>query len=507
MPDCRVIQHSRGLVIAACVLAVCLLAPLVSSAQETGAAAVTAPPAPDSPLLERIRAAAAQTTPAAAAQYAPAAAVHIPDYQSPECPGCPKLSWGKALLGTEGVNLMFSLLNMATRSGEERDQFKVTPKTWWENLKYGYIFDDNNFKVNQFGHPYQGGMYFNAGRANGLNYWESAMMSALGSFTWECCGETNRGSINDFYATTMGGMVLGEVFHRMAGLVRDNMATGGRGKKELLATVIDPVGGAMRAINGEWGTVKANPPDQRPDYLGVSAQAGAIWRGAAGTLQEAKAYPYLEIDFLYGDPIKSAWKKPFDAFQAQFVLGGGAGFSEFNVSGRLWGKPLKDTPTSATRLQINQGYLFVSNPAYDLGGQSAGASVMYWKSLGSRSAVLLNVSGSFFPLVAISAEHVDVNERTYDYGPAPAASVFLAIRHREEPVLKLFYTSAYINAVNGSGGSHVVQMVQGRLAWPLTKRFSAGGSYSLFMRNSYYPTDPDTYTRYPESRIFLGVRF
>ena len=500
MPDCRVIQHSRRRVIAACVLAVCLLAPLLASAQEATVTTAAPPaPAPDSPLLERIR--------AAAAQEAPVAAVRVPDYQSPECPGCPRLSWGRALLGTVGVNVMFNLLNLATRSGEERDQFKVTPKTWWSNLKYGYIFDDNQFRVNQFGHPYQGGMYFNAGRANGLNYWESAMMSAMGSFTWECCGETNRGSINDFYSTTMGGMVLGEVFHRMAGLVRDNMATGGRGKKEFLATAIDPVGGAMRAINGEWGKVKANPPDQRPDFLGVSAQAGAIWRGAAGTLQEAKAYPYLELDFLYGDPIKSAWKKPFDAFQAQFVLGGGSGFSEFNVSGRLWGKALKDTPTSATRFNINQGYLFVSNPAYDLGGQSAGASVMYWKSLGSRSAILLNVSGSFFPLAAISAEHVDVNERTYDYGPAPAASVFLAIRHRDEPVLRLFYTSAYINAVNGSGGSHVVQMVQGRLAWPLTKRFSAGGSYSLFMRNSYYTADADTYTRYPESRIFLGVRF
>jgi len=508
VPDCRLIQHPRGRAIAASVLALSLLAPVVSFAQQTGAATVTATPAPDSPLLERIRAAAAaQATPVAAAQGSPAAAVRIPDYQSPECPGCPKLSWGKALLGTEGVNLMFNLLNLATRSGEERDQFKVTPKTWWENLKYGYIFDDNQFGVNQFGHPYQGGMYFNAGRANGLNYWESAMMSAMGSFTWECCGETNRGSINDFYSTTMGGMVLGEVFHRMAGLVRDSTVTSGRTKKELLALGIDPIGGAVRAINGDWGKVQPNPPDQRPDSLAVFAQTGAIWRGAAGTLQEAKAYPYLEIDFFYGDAVKSAWKKPFDAFQAQFVLGGGKGFSEFTVVGRLWGTPLKDTPTSATRFNINQGYLFVSNPAYDLGGQSVGSMVAYWKSLGSRSSMLLSVAGSFLPLAAISAEHVDVNERTYDYGPAVGASVMLAIRHRDEQVLRLFYNTSYLNAVNGSDASHTVQMIQSRLSWPLTKRLSAGGSYSLFIRNSYYKVEADTYTKYPESRVFLGVRF
>jgi hypothetical protein len=497
--DRRAPRTFRGRVIATAVLAACLTAPLLASAQEAGAAATPVPAVPDSTLLERIR--------SAAAQEAPAPVVRIPDYQSPECPGCPRLSWGRALLGTVGVNVTFNLLNLATRSGEERDQFKVTPKTWWENLKYGYIFDDNQFRVNQFGHPYQGGMYFNAGRANGLNYWESAMMSAMGSFTWECCGEKNRGSINDFYSTTMGGMVLGEVFHRMAGLVRDNMATGGRSKKELMALAIDPVGGAVRAINGDWGKVKPNPPDQRPDFLGVEAQTGALWRGAAGSLDQAKAYPYLELDFAYGDPVKSAWKKPFDAFQAQFVLGGGAGFSEFNVHGRLWGRPLADTPTSATRLDITQNYVFLSNPAYDLGGQSVGASITYWKSLGRRSSILLTAAGSFFPLAAISAEHVDINERTYDYGPAPVAAVLLVLRHRDDNVLRLFYNSAYLNAVNGSGANHVVQMIQGRLAWPLTNRLSVGGSYSLFIRSSYYPTESDTYTQYPESRVFLGVRF
>jgi hypothetical protein len=516
VPDMSVDRRPWGRLAVAALLAAMLLTlvPIASSAQETGPPAGSGPaaataagtgiPAPDSTLLERIRAAAAAQ--ALDAQAATAPEVRIPDYESPECPGCPRLSWGRALLGTTGINVAFNLVNLAFRP-DAREEFQVTPKTWWENLKYGYIFDDNQFAVNQFGHPYQGGMYFNTGRANGLNYWESSVLAAMGSFTWECCGETNRGSINDFFSTTLGGMVLGEVFHRMAGLVRDNTATSGRTKKELMALVIDPIGGATRAINGDWGKVKPNPPDQRPEFLGVSAQAGAIWRGAAGTLDQAKAFPYLELDFVYGDPIKSEFRKPFDAFQAQFVLGGGKGFSEFNVNGRLWGTPLKDTPTSATRLNINQGYLFVSNPAYDLGGQSVGTSVVYFRSLGSRTSMLLSVSGSFLPLAAISAEHVDVNERTYDYGPAAAASVVLAVRHRDEAVLRLFYNSSYINAVNGSGADHVVHMFQGRAAWPLTRRFSAGASISTFVRNSYYAGNPDTFTRYPESRVFLGVRF
>jgi len=476
-------------------LLVCVPAP----ARAQGPAAATAAASvPDAPLLERIR--------VAAEQEAAAAVTRVPDYQSPECPGCPRRSWGKSVLGTLGINVTFNLVNLAMRP-DSREEFKVSPKTWWSNLKYGYIFDDNQFQVNQFGHPYQGGMYFNAGRANGLNYWESAAMSAMGSFTWECCGETNRGSINDFFSTTLGGMVLGEVFHRMGGLVRDNTATSGRTKRELMALALDPIGGLTRAVNGEWGAVKPNPPDQRPGYLGVEAQAGALWRGAAGTLQEAKAFPYLELDFIYGNPITSPSRKPFDAFQAQFVLGGGKGFSEFNVNGRLWGKALKDTSVSATRLQVNQGFLFASNPAYDLGGQSVGMSVPYWRSLGRRTSMLFSMAGSFLPLAAVSAEHVDVNERTYDYGPAAGASMMFSLRHKDESVVRFFYNSSFIKAVNGSGGYHVLQMLQTRVAWPLTRRLSAGASLSAFIRNSYYTLEPDTFTRYPESRIFVGVRF
>lgn len=475
-------------------LVLALLAPGAAAAQEPSSGPAAAAAGRDSTLLDRVRSAGDQ------------APVRIPDYQSPECPGCPKRSWGKAVLGTIGTNVAFNLINLAFRP-EDRHEFQVTPKTWWSNLKYGFIFDDNQFQVNQFGHPYQGGLYFNAGRANGLNYWESAMLSAMGSFTFECCGETNRGSINDFYSTTLGGMVLGEVFHRVAGLVRDNTAKSGRGKRELLATAIDPVGGMMRLVNGEWGEVKANPPDQRPDFLGVSAQTGALWRGAAGTLKEAKAYPYLELDFVYGDPIKTPFTKAFDTFQAQFVLGGGKGISELAVTGRLWGKPLKDTSASVSRLQITQGLLFISNPAFDLGGQSVGVGVVSQKSLGSRSSLFLAVSGQFLPLAAISAEHVAVNERTYDYGPAAGALAFVAFRHKDETVFRMVYNSSFLRAVNGSGGSHVVQSLQVRGAWPLTRRLSAGGSVSAFLRNSNYRAEPDTQTTYPESRVFLGVRF
>jgi Domain of unknown function (DUF3943) len=90
----------------------------------------------------------------------------------------------------------------------------------------GWEWDLDGFVVNQIGHPYHGNNYFNAGRANGLSFWESAAVTAFGSGTWEYFDETNQASLNDFINTTLGGIALGEMFHRTAWLVRNPHATG-----------------------------------------------------------------------------------------------------------------------------------------------------------------------------------------------------------------------------------------------------------------------------------------
>jgi hypothetical protein len=66
----------------------------------------------------------------------------------------------------------------------------VAPRTFWQNLSDGFFFDDNHFSNNLFGHPYHGSLYFNSARSNGLNYWEAMPFALMGSFLWECCGES-----------------------------------------------------------------------------------------------------------------------------------------------------------------------------------------------------------------------------------------------------------------------------------------------------------------------------
>ena len=102
------------------------------------------------------------------------------------CDGCPQRRPGYALLQTTLVNALYGVANLARGQVTAR----ITPTTWWANMQHGWVWDLDDFVVNQFGHPYQGSNYFNTGRGNGLSFWESAAVTAFGSATWVCSSST-----------------------------------------------------------------------------------------------------------------------------------------------------------------------------------------------------------------------------------------------------------------------------------------------------------------------------
>ena len=131
--------------------------------------------------------------PAASESDGQSATMYVPDPRR-TCDGCPPRRLGMSLLQTTGINVFYEIANLARGQVTAH----ITPKTWWANMQQGWVWDLDDFAVNQIGHPYQGSNYFNAGRANGLSFYESAALTAFGSATWEFFGETNHASLNDF---------------------------------------------------------------------------------------------------------------------------------------------------------------------------------------------------------------------------------------------------------------------------------------------------------------------
>ena len=55
----------------------------------------------------------------------------------------------------------------------EADFAQINLDTMRGNFAHGMVIDEDNFTTNQFGHPYQGGSYFNTARTFGLSFWEA----------------------------------------------------------------------------------------------------------------------------------------------------------------------------------------------------------------------------------------------------------------------------------------------------------------------------------------------
>ncbi|MBL4677288.1 MAG: DUF3943 domain-containing protein [Mucilaginibacter sp.] len=148
----------------------------------------------------------------------------------------------------------------------------VTGATIWRNLNPGsWQWDKDIFRTNQFGHPYQGSLYFSAFRSNGYTFWQSAPAAVAGSYFWETFGENERPSPNDFINTSFGGIVLGEMSYRLSNKIVNNRHTGfGRQMEEIAAFLTNPMNGLNRLLDGKWGKVYGNPRDR--DSSQVSAE-------------------------------------------------------------------------------------------------------------------------------------------------------------------------------------------------------------------------------------------
>ena len=132
------------------------------------------------------------------------------------------------------------------------DFSRVGFNSWKNNLKTGWEWDVDRFAMNNFFHPFSGGMYFNAARANGYTFLESVPFAALGSLEWEYFGETTLPSYNDIINTTINGAFLGEIFYRLGSNILDDQTTGfDRFLREAAVAVITPTRFFSRLFQGE----------------------------------------------------------------------------------------------------------------------------------------------------------------------------------------------------------------------------------------------------------------
>ncbi len=230
-----------------------------------------------------------------------------------------------------------------------------------ENFRHGFEWDDDHLGTNMFAHPYNGSLFYNAGRSNGYNFWQSTLFAIGGSAMWEMFMECEYPSTNDIIATPIGGAAIGEVLYRSSDLVLDDRTSGGeRIGRELAAFVISPMRGFTRLITGR-STERRSTSGRRFGIppIRLSASVGAQSMSFIGWRETPLFGAAAQINVEYGDRFAPSRKHPYDYFS--FLLGLNVSESQpllnrVEIIGRLISEDLVDKRNLKMSLGLYQHF-------------------------------------------------------------------------------------------------------------------------------------------------------
>lgn len=391
------------------------------------------------------------------------------------------------------------------------DYARIDPETMWHNIGHDWTWDDNNFEVNQIGHPIQGGMYYSIARANGHGYLGSLAYTTFGSIQWEYFMETEPPAINDLVTTRMGGAMIGETTWRLAEFVSGN-ATGEPGNwlRSTGAFLINPIYGINRCLRSEPGRRTA-PVGSAHHLLGLRISSGRIL-GKIVSQQKGLALDKngktrqvplgsSNIRIAYGDPFEG--KKPFD----HFAIGLGASFLSkpaMNVSIRaqLWKFHKLETEATRHSFQLTQNYDYISGSIYKLSSNSFGIEWLAEIKPGEDWQILVRAQPVFVAMGAASTEYYLNIERDYNLGYGAGWKAGLVVR---KPGFGSFTASTdrdWIHTQSGAPGDELIDLHSVELLKDIWKGFGIGLSYKAYMRSGYYDSEPDVRIRNQEFGAF-----
>ncbi|MFQ5583600.1 MAG: DUF3943 domain-containing protein [Calditrichia bacterium] len=381
-------------------------------------------------------------------------------------------------------------------------------KSWGHNLRAGMEWDPNAFSGNMFQHPFHGSVFYNTARSNGYSYWESVPFAFAGSMMWEMFGENNLGAINDWAMTSLGGIAIGETFHRAAIMLRDNTMRGaGRTFRELGAFFFDPVGSFNRVVRGEWSKVGPNPENRFPGELRTYSMLG--WRAIGeGRLRNAgKTLGFWFMQMNYGDPMED-YEHPFDSFRLILQINSReekTRIAWLSVSGALTGSVIKDNDKVKHVFTIDQLYDYTDNQTYQVGGQSFSFGVQSLWKLSPKTQIQTVFQPSLWPMTGIVSENTLVGDRDYDFGSGFGLRLGGTYIRNGFPYFTLLYRGIFSHTLNGSKGNQIVQFLYSRLRFPVWRSVGIGIAYLLYTRDTYLRDFDDIHRTNPELRF--GVTF
>ena len=223
---------------------------------------------------------------------------------------------GYSLLGLTTSNVFLSFLNRLA----DQPFSHTTFSSIWGNFKNpGWYWENGDrFHVNQLGHAYQGYTYFVSARANGFNFYQSMPFVPLGAIMWELVLEPEP-AINDVITTSLSGIAIGEMLHRLF-LEVDSYDSAGAKIGGFVVSPMDSYNKLFNRPQREVGGGNIHSLSVRtgidktfafiPGYLDQNAGS---WKYPSDSWK----YPggYISMQIVYGNPFVQESRKPYNHFE------------------------------------------------------------------------------------------------------------------------------------------------------------------------------------------------
>jgi hypothetical protein len=380
------------------------------------------------------------------------------------------------------------LLNQFSRRRPDGDDYRSNLSTIRQNLRSSWSVDNDPFKTNQLGHPYQGSMYHGFARSAGLNYWESLAYAFAGSALWEVAGERVPPSKNDQISTAFGGSFLGEALFRMSNLVLEHGNDIPQLWREIGAAVISPPTGFNRmAFPSRLDAIFAS---RDPAYysrlqLGFSGTAKSNQGASTTTLSRNEALADFSMD--YGLPGKPgyAYTRPFDFFNFQATASSANGFENVMTRGLLVGTDYEARSVRGlwglfgSFDYIAPQIFRISTTALSLGTRAEWHAT---DSIAVQGSALMGVG-----YAAAGSVRGDAADRDYHYGIAPQALISTRLIFGDRASIDLTAREYFVSGVANRGGHDNIVRVDASFTLRIHRQHAVTIKYLGSRRDATFP--------------------
>lgn len=434
-----------------------------------------------------------------------------------------------------GTNALFHII---TRYIIHEDYAQITWSSIKNNFKTGFLWDNDKFNTNLFFHPYQGGLYFNCARSNGLNFWQSAPYALFGSSIWELFLELQPPSTNDIISTTLGGMALGEVSYRLSSLVLNGQARGwNRFAHEAVGLILNPVRGVNRLMTGEAWRVGPRYVDRMatvPFYFQFDA-GYRVLNCFDSQPNRSRHIGFIGFNMVYNDPFEIEGNEPFEHFTARMLLNlfsRQPAIGEASICASIWGRAHDYANGNELFAGIFQNYNYYDSESFSDESSytpfriaetvSYGPGLLYRARFQGNNSLSLNGFLSGIVLGGSLSDYFQFHDRDYNMGSGYSVRVNGLFSLRQKLGLYLAFENYHIftwkgyeqkdyehidqNYLNAQGdvGNARLQRLNFRASFAIAPQLSIAAETVWYRRKTHYKYFPDVRSDTFEFRLMFS---